>query len=88
MGWSEGTIKQGTVHTCAWKMNSGRSCRCMFHTFTRPSGSCGAEGFLVYDASTSSGNWSGQHRPNDDGVHTFGEKFISLIIRFLDHLSS
>jgi hypothetical protein len=44
-------------HTGAWKTNSGRSRRWRFQTATIPSGSLGAPGFLLYEATTSSGNW-------------------------------
>jgi hypothetical protein len=42
--------------TGEWKMNSGRSSRWRFQTATIPSGSFGADGFLLYDATASSGN--------------------------------
>jgi hypothetical protein len=41
--------------TWEWNTNSGRSSRCMFHTATMPSGSFRAAGFLLYDATLSSG---------------------------------
>jgi len=39
-----------------WKVNSGEDWECKFQTLMIPSGSYGAEGFLVYDASSNSGN--------------------------------
>ena len=41
-----------------WKVYSGREWRCRFHTWSSPDGSCGADGFFVYDANRSSGNYA------------------------------
>ena len=38
-------------------MNSGRSSRWRFQTATMPSGSFAADGFLLYELTTSSGNY-------------------------------
>jgi hypothetical protein len=39
-----------------WNVNSGEVGEWRFHTFIMPSGSYGADGFFVYDASNNSGN--------------------------------
>lgn len=41
--------------TWEWKINSGRSSKCIFHTATSPSGSLMASGFLLNAAALSSG---------------------------------
>ena len=51
---------KGEKHTdstsdCEWNTNSGRSSRCRFQIATSPSGSLGPAGFLLYEATLSSG---------------------------------
>jgi len=76
--------------TGEWKTNSGRSRRCRFHTATIPSGSFGAEAFLLYDATHNSGNCLGyQYVPiSDNRSQTFGDQSRSVTDRPTVHRSS
>jgi hypothetical protein len=55
LAWN-GEHATDSTSDCEWKTNSGRSSRCEFQTATIPSGSFSAAGFLLYEATVSSGN--------------------------------
>jgi hypothetical protein len=55
LGW-KGENLEVRMSEVEWKVNSGEVGEWRFHTFIMPSGSYGADGFFVYDASNNSGN--------------------------------
>ena len=54
-GWN-GENLETRMSEGAWNTYSGRECRWRFQIWRRPEGSCGAEGFLVEEERSSSGN--------------------------------